>query len=234
MKLMIQYLYEGEYDPRLPEEPFMTKTGTWNFKIASDKKKFRYDFPHTCSPGCPSPGDNVCPHHHCLSNTCREECVRFICRTCTAPQPPTGGAPQLLIHSKLFAMAEKYDIPGLALLAQAKFARACESNSDTDDFITATEHVLTSTPDSKEGLRKILHEVLALKRTLMKNSEIAALLNKHVGFAFGVLKRQAEEMDKMEALLAAQQIGTLKERREPVKRRIHDTTVCTTQTNDWN
>jgi hypothetical protein len=167
----------------------------------------RYMFPHTCKPGCPEQY-KVCPHHACLPDTCREACDKFICYICTAPVPLAGGASQLVLHAKLYSIADKYIIPSLTKLSQEKFERACATHWEDDAFVSAADHVLTGTPDHDQGLRKILHNIFAEHSELLEKPSIEALLSKHASFTFGVLKRQGEELKGKE-----EEIKKLKEKK---------------------
>lgn len=209
MKLLVQYFYESEYDPQLPKIDPNDET---SYRIVSDAEptddadadaeedKFQYRFPHTCKRRCEEGDDLVCHHHICSYATCDEKCINFICEDCTKHLLPEGDATQLLLHATVYEIADKYDVTGLKLLAKDKFSRSCEAFWDTEHFATAAEHALTTTPDSDIGLRQALCKTLVNHIELLDKPTIAALLSKHTGFAYGVLRQLAVEygyLDKM-------------------------------------
>lgn len=167
-------------------------TGFLSIKVPKEHDH-HYEFPHTCLPKCPK-RYRVCPHHECNGNTCGKNCRKFVCPLCTGPQLPTGGPAQLLLHSRLYSISDKYDITSLKTLSQEKFALACGAYWADDALISAAEHVLTSTLDQDQGLRKILGDVLADHLELIKKRGIEALMRKYADFTFGVLQRLAEKV----------------------------------------
>jgi len=190
VKLLVQYFYECEYSPELNE--LIRTFESAKMPIADRKPGYHYRFPHTCAPGCPPPRHAVCHHHSCVSETCKDTCVNFICKQCINTQLSEGDAAQLLLHAMMYEVADKYDIPGLSVLAKEKFARSCEAFWNTEGFVTAAEHALTTTPDSDTGLRQLLCQTIVAHIELINKPGIATLLSNHTGFAHGVLRRLAE------------------------------------------
>jgi hypothetical protein len=198
VKLLIVFLYENDYTTTLPEASYTSSNGLW---ILKEQRLLghSYDFPHTCLPGCPNPSRAICPHHYCAYDACRYNCSKFICEECTSPQPCYDDASQLLLHAKMYEVADKYDMSGLKGLAAEKFARACRKYYKNEEFAVAAEHALTTTPDSDSGLREILLETMASHPELFDDAEVEALLGRHTDFAFGLLKRQAAEIARRKA-----------------------------------
>ena len=64
----------------------------------------------------------------------------------------------LVLHTQVYALAEKYDIPSLKQLARSKFEMAMACFYDSPDFADAIEEVYCSTIDSDRGLRDIVLE----------------------------------------------------------------------------
>ncbi|KAG9185993.1 hypothetical protein G6011_02549 [Alternaria panax] len=154
VKLLVQFFYEGEYHPELPIHVLFDEDGRPTVTVPK-QDGYNYDFPHTCTPGCPSPSHKVCHHHECTreSLSCGEKCINFICKKCTMPPPHDGDAAQLLLHAMMYELADKYHVTGLKPLAQKKFSRWCEAFWEAKEFAMAAEHALTTTPDSDTGLR---------------------------------------------------------------------------------
>ena len=146
------------------------------------------NFPHKCGQGCHYPDVWVCPHHRCTNN-CFSDC-NFTCSTCSPIIEGGKTDPKLLLlHSKMYAIGDKYDVAGLKELASTNFRTI--SNKVWNHEILA-EHVLSSTPDSDVGLRDVLCEMIGLYVELLNKPAFADLLNKHTKFMFKVLRRVCE------------------------------------------
>ncbi|KAH7366587.1 hypothetical protein BKA66DRAFT_193310 [Pyrenochaeta sp. MPI-SDFR-AT-0127] len=193
VKLLIQFLYEGEYEPKLPDSEYRKADGSYTV-TAPKVSRFHYQFPHTCRRGCPAPDYDVCPHHSCKHDTCKEKCENFICAVCTAPPPPDGGAAQLLLHAQLYESGDKYDIPALKHLAREKFDRAAKSFWNADEFSHAVEHACLTTPESDFGLRDIIINTISAHIELLNKPSIIQLLKTQTGLAYGVLLRRSRDM----------------------------------------
>ncbi|KAI4953062.1 hypothetical protein J4E86_006601 [Alternaria arbusti] len=87
----------------------------------------------------------------------------------------------------------KYDVNGLKDLARTNFSALCAIFWDKDVFAQAAEHALSSTPDSDDGLREVIRQIIISHIELLNKSDIAELLSKHTDFVFSVLRRVAEE-----------------------------------------
>ncbi|KAL2166783.1 hypothetical protein VTG60DRAFT_2136 [Thermothelomyces hinnuleus] len=75
--------------------------------------------------------------------------------------PPQGfEVPNLTIHARLYALAEKYDVQGLKALALEKFKEEARIHWDSDDFIRAAEEAYTSTVDCDRGMRDAVVEAI--------------------------------------------------------------------------
>jgi hypothetical protein len=89
----------------------------------------------------------------------------------------------------MYEIGDKYGVTGIKEFACEKFSQLCMEGWNTDTFIEAAEHVLTTTPDGDNGLRQVLCETIASHKTLLKKPDIEELLGTHAGFALQVLKR---------------------------------------------
>ncbi|KAI4659342.1 uncharacterized protein J4E78_005769 [Alternaria triticimaculans] len=152
VKLMMQYIYEGEYDPALPDsglsssiQPEVTASST---PTASQSRN---------------------------------------------PLPIPGSSTQLMVHAKLYEIADKYDVVGLKELVIEKFKRACHSFWNDPSFAAAAHHVFSTTPEHDKGLRDIVSKTIAEHMAeLVKKPEVEALLTEFNGLAFGLLKMKTE------------------------------------------
>ncbi|KAH7091580.1 hypothetical protein FB567DRAFT_436686, partial [Paraphoma chrysanthemicola] len=198
VKLLIAFLYDGEYDPALPPKCALSPDGVWALN-AERKRGYHYSFPHTClgSGNCSHPIAWVCPHHVCGGSTCDQSCKGFVCNECVGPTPPEGDASQLLLHAKMYEIGDKYDISSLKELSRHKFALGCRKHWNDELFFAAAQHALATTPESDQGLRRVLQETVAQNPELLEKSSTEALCNSYASFAYGVLKVQAEQIKRL-------------------------------------
>jgi hypothetical protein len=162
VKLLIQYLYEAEYEPILSAFTSSTNTGNGDHLQTA---------PHTCSKNpnqyhcnCSSQHRRVCLHHYC-GIQCNFTCTDFVCDQCITVE---GDANQLLIHTQMYEMADKYDVVGLKALSEEKFRLACVRFWNHAEFARAAYHAYTTTPDNDKGLRSIVCKTLSDHMSLLK------------------------------------------------------------------
>jgi hypothetical protein len=207
IKLLIQYLYEGEYDPKLPDGKAMDDwdaTSPSNTPITGRVSEYHYKFPHTCIGNCPNEY-NVCHHHECRETTCGEKCVNFTCRECcpTAfapdPLPPAeGDASQLLRHAKMYEIGDKYDVKGLKELAREKFLRGSSKYWDDDVFSSVAYYVFSTTAEEDHGLRGIVIKIISRHMALLSKPAVEALVDEFHGLAAGIVKTCAKQQGSRE------------------------------------
>jgi hypothetical protein len=159
---------------------------------------YSYDFPHNCNL-CRSnvQARFVCSHHAC-GNDCNYRCGSFICDECTRPRPPapSSDSDQLLIHAKMYEIADKYDVVGLKDLVQEKFKRACGKFWNDDNFPIAANHAFSTTLAEDKGLRDIVSATISDHRDLLQKPEIQALMTEFNGLALGILLKMVDEQKK--------------------------------------
>ncbi|KAF2846094.1 hypothetical protein T440DRAFT_511103 [Plenodomus tracheiphilus IPT5] len=203
VKLLVQYLYEGEYEPLLPAND---RAGTMHAAIAKPRRPtvddkgnvYNYGFPHYCGllgRKCHAP--NLCPHHTCKMEYlngygCNFRCQAFICAECNnPPQPPppslNGTSDQLLTHAKMYEIADKYDIVGLKDLVKEKFSRSCKHFWNDEEFAVAAHYAYSTTPDEDKGLRDIVSTTISSHMEIIEKAEIRVLMTEFNGLALGVL-----------------------------------------------
>ncbi|KAF1831388.1 hypothetical protein BDW02DRAFT_56675 [Decorospora gaudefroyi] len=200
VKLAIQYFYEADYEPKLADSqkafvPFYTAETTPVVRMPKFNS-YHYIFPHTCEEHCIIP--NICPHHTCYMGECRVDCVDFVCKLCCPRwdlpvEPEPAETIELLLHAKMYEIADKYDVDGLKELAREKFTWACSVYWDSQHFATAAHHAYSTTPDEDKGLREIVSKTLFEHMDLIDKPEVDALLNKFNGLAVGLLKMQMKK-----------------------------------------
>lgn len=181
VKLLMQYLYEGDYSPFL-----------WEDALGSESPTSRqpWMFPHNCYDYYRPQGEDcemrLCPHHTCnihCNKDGEEPCFKFACPECSFSF--------LVIHAKVYSIADRLIVTGLKTLAQSKFQDACIYSWSTSKFPTAVEYVLTSTPDEDTGLMDVVCKTISTNMELMKNATIKKLLMEHNGFAYRLLVEKA-------------------------------------------
>lgn len=78
----------------------------------------------------------------------------------------------LVQHTRVYALAEKYDIPSLKQLAKSKFEMAMACNYDSPEFADAIEEVYCSTIDSDRGLRDVVLETFKCHPQLASTQDV--------------------------------------------------------------
>jgi hypothetical protein len=209
VKLLIQYIYEAEYEPTLADSRKASVTivpaETTPVVRVNKQRGHHYNFPHSCGDHCDSV--RVCHHHNC--DGCGHSCSSFVCTFCcpwwnkgnlavvkgaTVPE-----AVELLLHAKMYEIGDKYDVDGLKELAREKFAWACNLYWDSEYFAPATYYAFSTTPDEDTGLREVVSETLFDHMDLLDKPEVEAVLNEFNGLAVGLLKRAKTSMKKPSA-----------------------------------
>lgn len=104
-----------------------------------------------------------------------------------SPQEPDGTS-HLITLAKMYAIADKYDIKGLQSLSRDKFKLAAANNWNHSDLPSAIYTVYTSTPDSNMGLRDIVANLISDHMSLLRKSEVEALMRDFNGLAFDLFK----------------------------------------------
>jgi hypothetical protein len=60
----------------------------------------------------------------------------------------------LLVHSKMYAIADKYNMPGLQATCVTKFEVDTDDNCELQNFVDALSHIYSSTPPSQTALKQ--------------------------------------------------------------------------------
>lgn len=88
----------------------------------------------------------------------------------------TESESHLLLHTQVYALAEKYDIPALKQLARHKFEMSAACYYDAPELANAIEYVYTSTVDSDRGLRDVILQLFRSHPQLANTQDIFAVL----------------------------------------------------------
>lgn len=82
----------------------------------------------------------------------------------------------LLLHTRVYALAEKYDIPSLKMLARSKFETAMACHYDSPDLPEAIEEVYCSTLDNDRGLRDIVLDLFKCHTQLVHTPDVFTVI----------------------------------------------------------
>ncbi|PVI05397.1 hypothetical protein DM02DRAFT_650738 [Periconia macrospinosa] len=196
IKLLIQYLYDGEYDPIMAvvfRMGGMEAEENLRKELHATNPKWTYEFPHTCGlHTC----YNTCPHHATVTD--RSDISRswtcLICdgkdemRTTTTLQ----AVPEdLLIHAKMYVLGDKYGIQHLEALAVRKFSVACLRFWNEDIFAPTASYVFSNTLGGNI-LREFVVRTICEHMELIKKPALAEIMGEQ-SLAMSVLKRKFEE-----------------------------------------
>jgi hypothetical protein len=94
----------------------------------------------------------------------------------------------LLTHTRVYALAEKYDIPSLKELSQGKFEMAMACFYDSSEFADAIEEVYSTTVDSDRGLRDIVLQAFRSHPALATTQDVFAVIKETPALAFELFK----------------------------------------------
>ncbi|PSK60718.1 hypothetical protein B9Z65_868 [Elsinoe australis] len=96
----------------------------------------------------------------------------------------------LLAHTRVYALAEKYQIPALKSLAQAKFEVAMACFYDSPEFADAVEEVYSSTIDTDRGLRNIVIQAFRNHPQLANTQDVYSVIKNTPSLAFELWKTE--------------------------------------------
>jgi hypothetical protein len=94
----------------------------------------------------------------------------------------------LLLHTRVYTLAEKYDIPSLKQLAKRKFETAMACHYDSPEFPLAIEEVYCSTIDNDRGLRDIVCEAFKCHPQLTATPDVRASIQDLPSLALDLFK----------------------------------------------
>lgn len=100
----------------------------------------------------------------------------------------TEAESHLLLHTRVYALAEKYDIPSLKPLAKKKFETAMACYYDSPEFANAIEEVYDSTVDSDRGLRDIVLQAFRMHPQLANTQDVYNVIKNTPALAFELFK----------------------------------------------
>lgn len=96
--------------------------------------------------------------------------------------------PNLPLHAKMYAIAEKYEVHGLKELAKHKFEMDCRQSWEHPDFADAIREVYENTVDSDRGLRAIVIQTFREHPQVAVRKDVAAAIKDTPALAFELYK----------------------------------------------
>lgn len=97
-------------------------------------------------------------------------------------------AAHLLLHTRVYALAEKYDVPSLKELARRKFEMALACYYDSPELPEAIEEVYCSTLDTDRGLRDIVLHLFASHPQIARTADVHAVIKELPSLAMDLFK----------------------------------------------
>lgn len=88
----------------------------------------------------------------------------------------TESESHLVLHTQVYALGEKYDIPSLKQLARQKFEMAAACYYDAAELAEAIELVYQSTIDSDRGLRDVVVQLFRMHPQLAQTQDMYAVI----------------------------------------------------------
>jgi len=125
---------------------------------------------------------------------------------------------KLIANVRVYAIAEKYNVKGLKLIAKGKIDAVTESKPPCTGLATVVNEVFESTPESDQALRSSIQRLCAAYiDELLTKDDFLAVFTKHAGFGTGILceiakqKKDAEiSRDELKPVLQRSETNFLK------------------------
>ena len=142
----------------------------------------------------------------CVDSTSSNETDSTLC-------PPTDvpDVRELLIHSSVYVLADKYAIWELKALAKIKFQKICKPEDLPMGFARVVRHVFSSTPSADSDLRPLVIETCMLHLdTLMLSHEFITLMEQETEVACCLLVREWNLHRALKLLMSSTRAGYTK------------------------
>lgn len=107
---------------------------------------------------------------------------------CLEPDGKDPRTARLTINALVYAMADKYEVENLKDFAIAKFQEATSNDWKSPSFAYAADLVFRTTPSTDQGLRQIVTNTLEQHRQLVEYAEIRSLLDSDNGMAWALVQ----------------------------------------------
>jgi hypothetical protein len=94
----------------------------------------------------------------------------------------------LITHAKVYAIAEKYGIAGLKVLARQKFCQELDLHLDSPDFPEACQEAYESTFHTDRGLRDVIIQAFRANPGLSLREDVELAVRETPGLAFELFR----------------------------------------------
>lgn len=101
---------------------------------------------------------------------------------------PMDSESNLVLHTRVYSLAEKYDIPSLKQLAKTKFEMAMACYYDSPEFAEAIEEVYCTTIDSDRGLRDVVLQAFKSHPQLANTQDVFGVIKDTPSLALELFK----------------------------------------------
>ncbi|KAK5005799.1 hypothetical protein LTR28_007268 [Elasticomyces elasticus] len=102
----------------------------------------------------------------------------------------TNNGGDLVMHAKLYSLADKYGVSGLKALSRAKFKASIHDNWNGPELASATLVAYTSTADEDTDLRRVVADnLMSHLSTVLRKPEVACAIDEVGGLALDLLRR---------------------------------------------
>lgn len=111
--------------------------------------------------------------------------------TVDAPVPeqePNLLEAQLILHSRVYTLAEKYNIRGLKQLATKKFSAQVSAHWRSSEYALAMQDVYDSTVDSDRGLRDVVIQSFRAHPELVQSKDVEAIVKETPNLAWELFR----------------------------------------------
>jgi hypothetical protein len=106
----------------------------------------------------------------------------------TSSQEPDCETAHLIIHAKVYALAEKYGIMGLKALARRKFASQAKEHISSTELPWAMKEVYESTVDSDRGLRDIVIQTFRANPDIARRPDVEDVVRETPSLAWELFR----------------------------------------------
>jgi hypothetical protein len=197
VKLMIDYLYLGDYDAGTPTVTDPIPPVTIEHAVEARQTLQPREDPWNFDTGsiAPPPQSEFNEDMWGAPPTKKKKGKKF---RVPAAEPPPDISP-LEMHAKMFAIASKYEIKSLEQTACEKFKAEFDRDWSTPDLIAAIDVVCNHTPDRKIELRNALKDAIARHAaTLVEQPDFGKAVASIDGLAYELFSWKTAAMRKLE------------------------------------
>ncbi|KAK8208940.1 hypothetical protein M8818_003903 [Zalaria obscura] len=104
-------------------------------------------------------------------------------------RPTVISQSHLIVHTKMYALGEKYGIPGLKALALVRFEESANIHWRGAEFAEAIPVIYTSTIEQDRGLRDaVVRKTISERTSLLRKVEIETVMKDINQFAYDIVK----------------------------------------------